>query len=340
MKSDDPIDLENMSLIEADKEELPIDNLLNYSLNSANSTSLNETQNARTALITYLKEISKTPLLKVEEEQRLAKIYSEGQSINATPKQKKAAIIAKQKLIRANLRLVVSIAKKYTTRGLELLDLIQEGNMGLVRAIEKFDYKMGYKISTYATWWIKQSITRAITEKSRIIRLPSSVQGILLKLKKAKQTLPQTLGREPSIEDLSSATGIPKKKIEKLLKSTDQPISLDLPVGNNQDTSLEDLLEKEDNGAILEELPDQQFLSTKVNKIIDDLLTEREKNVIRLRYHINEDKTQNKERSLNDVANIVGVSVERVRQIEARAMYKLRNNVKVRRELIKMMKDG
>lgn len=340
MNNEDPINLENMSLINGSNEEMPLDGLLNYSLNSANSTSVDEIKNARTTLSAYLKEISKTPLLKAEEELKLAKIYSEGQSINATLKQKKAASVAKQKLIRANLRLVVSIAKKYATRGLELLDLIQEGSMGLVRAIEKFDPKMGYRISTYATWWIKQAITRALTEQSRIIRLPSSVQDVLFKLKRAKETLPQTLGREPSIEDLSYATGIPKKKIEKLFKSTDQPISLDSPVGSDQDTSLEDLLEKEDNGTPPEELPDQQFLSTKVNKIIDDLLTEREKIVIRFRYRINEDKTTNKERSLEEIANIMGVSIERVRQIEARAMYKLRNNVKVRRELIKMMQGS
>lgn len=291
----------------------------------------------RNALAAYLKEISKTPLLKSEEEFKLAKIYSEGRDINATEKQKKAGNITRQKLIKANLRLVVSIARRYSTKSLDMLDLIQEGNVGLMKALDKFDYKLGYKFSTYATWWIRQTITKAITEKSRIIRLPSSVQDVLTKLKKAKEVLPLTLGKEPTLEDLSQATGIPRKKIEKVFKSESQPISLDLRVGNEDDSSLGDLLEVEEDSPP-EEKSDQYLLSNVVNKVIDELLSHREKEVIRLRYRINEDTPTNEERSLNQIANMLGISLERVRQIESRAIYKLRNNPAIRKDLIKLLK--
>lgn len=318
-------------------EFLPQD-VINESLNKAAQGKQTASQKAYTALISYLKEISKTPLLSQEEEFELAKAYTYGRKITATEKQKSAAEIARAKLIRANLRLVVSIARKYNTKGLDLLDLIQEGNLGLIKAAEKFDYKLGFKFSTYATWWIRQTITRAITEKGRIIRLPSSVQGILFKLKKAQEALPITLGREPNIDDLSIATGVPKNKIEKVFNSGVQPVSLDLPVGNEQDSSLGDLLEKEESETLPEEMSDQKLLSSAVNKAIDELLTPREKEVIRLRYRINEDANTNEERSLNDVSLIIGISLERVRQIETRALYKLRNNVQTRKELMQMIR--
>lgn len=295
-------------------------------------------ESTHNALVTYLKEIAKTPLLKPDEETKLAKIYSEWGNQDTNEKQKRQANIARQKLIRANLRLVVSVARKYHTKGLDLIDLIQEGNVGLMKALEKFDYKLGYKFSTYATWWIRQTITKAITEKSRIIRLPSSIQDVLHKLKKAKEALPATLGKEPSVEELSRATGIPTKKIEKVFKSEPQPISLDLPVGNEDDSTLGDLLEKDNGGELPEEISDQMLLSNAVNKAIDETLSQREKEVIRLRYRIHEDTITNEERSLNEIAGLLGISLERVRQIEARAIYKLRNNPNVRKELIKLIK--
>ena len=318
--------------------ELNSQSFLNQSLIEIDEKHPHSSQRAHTALITYLKEISKSPLLVQEEEFKLAKMYLEGRSPFATPKQKRAGETARKKLIRSNLRLVVSIARKYSTRGLDLLDLIQEGNLGLMKAAEKFDYKLGFKFSTYATWWIRQTITRAITEKSRIIRLPSSVQNVLTKLKKAEEILPITLGREPNMDDLSSATGIPKNKIEKVFKSEIQPVSLDLPVGNDHDSSLGDLLEKEEGEYQPDEISDQKLLSSAVNKAIDELLTPREKEVIRLRYRINEEPDTNHERSLSDVAIMMGISLERVRQIEVRAMYKLRNNVQTRKELMKMIR--
>lgn len=334
--NEDVVFLEDVN-VPNDKDNSSFD-FLNESLKETNELKGQTTKEVREALVSYLKEISKTPLLKQEEEFNLARTYSEGKNPNATKKQQIAAQTARQKLIRANLRLVVSIARKYTTRGLDLLDLIQEGNLGLIKAAEKFDYKLGYKFSTYATWWIRQAITKAITEKSRIIRLPSSLQDVLSKLKKAKEVLPITLGREPTVYDLSRATGLPVKKIETVFKSEVQPVSLDIPTGSEQDSSLADMLEKPESEAAPEELSDRRFLSDAVNKAIDELLTEREKEVIRLRFRINEDSPLNEDRSLNEVATIIGISLERVRQIEARAMYKLRNNIQVRKELIKMMK--
>lgn len=316
-------------------EEYAKDDFLNESL--IEQQKIKESQAARNALVAYLKEISKKPLLKPEEEFKLAKTSSEGRN-SPNKFKKRQAELARQKLIRANLRLVVSVARKYNTRGLDLLDLIQEGNVGLIKAAEKFDYKLGYKFSTYATWWIRQSITRAITEKSRIIRLPNSVQSVLLKLKRAKESLPITLGKEPSIEDLSLATGLSRKTIERVIKSEIQPVSLDVPVGNEQDSSLCDLLESKEGENLPEQISDQKLLSVTVNKVIDELLTAREKEVIRFRYKINEEVTSDKERSLNEVANMIGISLERVRQIEARAIYKLRNNIHVRKQLISMMK--
>jgi len=314
--------------------------LFNESLIEKNSNSPKSSQNTNNNLSLYFKQISKTGLLKSDEELRLAKIYSEGKN-NPNLKKRKTAEAARQKLIRANLRLVVSIARKYSTRGLDLLDLIQEGNIGLIKAAEKFDYKLGYKFSTYATWWIRQAITRAITEKSRIIRLPNSVQGVLLRLKKAKETLPLTLGREPSIEDISVATGLSKKTIDRAVKSEPQPVSLDLPVGSEYESSLGDLLENnEEESTKPDEVSDMKLLSTVINKAIEDLLTEREQEVIRLRFRINEEQVSDKERSLNEIANVMGISLERVRQIEARAIYKLRNNQVIRKYFVNLLKGG
>lgn len=323
------------------EEDSPINNA-STTEELGNSNFVNDSLAIHTAIVSYLKDISKTPLLKPDEEFKLAKIYTEGRSNTTDSKQKKAGEIARQKLIRANLRLVVSVARRYSTKGLDLLDLIQEGNMGLIKAAEKFDYKLGYRFSTYATWWIRQAVTRAINEKSRIIRLPNSVQGILYKLKKAKEMLPLSLGREPTLEDLSTATGIPGKKIERLLKSEARPVSLDIKIGNEQDTNLEDVLgfENKEADSLPEEASDQKLLSQAVNKGINDSLTDREKEVIKLRYRIDEDSITNEERSLNDVANIMSISLERVRQIEARAIYKLRNNISFRKNLITMIKGN
>jgi len=334
---EDNASLENLEGISSVNNEESVFETLNESLTSINQVGYDSNKNQNT-LATYLKGIAKTPLLKTEEELNLAKVYSEGKDHIQQQKQGQAEV-ARQKLIRANLRLVVSIARKYNTQGLDLLDLIQEGNLGLIKAAEKFDYKLGYRFSTYATWWIRQAITRAITEKSRIIRLPTSVQGVLLKLKKAKEVLPLKLGREPSLEDLSQATGISRKKIDRVLKSEAQPLSLDIRVGNDNDSNLGDILEKENADDVQsDEVSDQVLLSKELNKLIDELLTEREREVVRLRYHINEQTLSSEERSLNEVANLIGISLERVRQIESRAIYKLRNNSFIRKQLMSMIR--
>lgn len=330
---------EGVDPIESNARGVFNNDIVNESLiNSNELTNSYENQKAHATLVSYLKEISKTKLLKPNEEFSLAKIYSESKNNSATKKEKRAGEITRQKLIRANLRLVVSIARKYSSRGMDLLDLIQEGNIGLIKATEKFDYTLGYKFSTYATWWIRQAITRAISEKSRMIRLPNSVQGVLSRLRKAKEILPSALGREPNMEDLSTATGFSKKTIERVTKSEVQPVSLDLPVGNEQESSLGDLLENNERENLPEEMSDQKRLTLEVNKAIDELLTEREREVIRLRYRINEEVTSDKERSLNEVASMIDISLERVRQIEVRAIYKLRNNIHIRKHLMNLMR--
>lgn len=294
-------------------------------------------QKAQNALNAYLKQISRFPLLTTDQEVKMTKAYTESLSKDATARQRLAGAIAKQKLIKSNLRLVVSIARKYNSSGLDIIDLIQEGNLGVIKALDKFDYRLGYKFSTYATWWVRQAITKAITEKSRIIRLPGSVQDAMSKIRKAKEKLPSKLGREPNIEDISSETGISSTRIEKIYKSEVQPISLDITIGQGQDSSLEEILETESVGPSPDEISDQKLLSKAVNRAIDTLLTDREKEVLRLRYRINEEAESNEERSLNEIANMIGVSLERVRQIEARAIYKLRNNSETRKHLYTLM---
>lgn len=322
-------------------EEASANNLLiNSPLNFPSNEGLSISKKSYNNLSSYLKEISKPPLLSHAEEVKLAEVYQKGKRAGATQQERKAAGKAKQKIIRSNLRLVVSIARKYSTRGLDLLDLIQEGNLGLIKAVDKYDHKLGYKFSTYATWWIRQAITKAIVEKSRIIRLPSSVQDVISKIKKAQEALPLELGRDPTVEELAKATGIATKKIQKVASSEPQPISLDIGVGNDQDSSLGELIEKQDEKPGMEELSDQKILSEAVNKAINTLLTEREKEVIKLRYRINEDADTNQERSLNEIATIMSISLERVRQIEARAMFKLRNNPEVRKKLFSLIRGS
>lgn len=256
----------------------------------------------------YLQEIGKVPLLKGEEELDLARRIQEEDDE-----------AAKAKLVQANLRLVVSIAKKYIGRGLSFLDLIQEGNLGLIRAAEKFDYKKGFKFSTYATWWIQQSITRGIADKSRTIRLPVHMIETIGKLKKATKELTEELDRAPTREELAKRMDISLAKLRLVLKATQSTISLETPVHTKDETSkiadfiVDESTESPDNRVSQENLTDE------IEKILETLRP-REKDVLKLRFGL---KDGNK-RTLEEIGQLFGVSRERVRQIETRALNKLR----------------
>ena len=257
----------------------------------------------------YLQQIGKIPLLSFEEEMKIAKEIKENNSI-----------IAKETLVNSNLRLVVSIAKKYIGRGLSFLDLIQEGNLGLIKAAEKFDYEKGYKFSTYATWWIQQSITRGIADKSRMIRLPVHMIETLSKIKKATFDLSIELGRMPSKEETAERVGIPVSKLTQLLKCAQGTISIETPANQKDDSSkIADYIVDETDST-----PDtkvtQESLLDDVKRILDQL-NPKEKDVLILRYGL-DDNGQKK--TLDEIGNRYGVSRERIRQIETRAISKLK----------------
>lgn len=255
----------------------------------------------------YLKGIGKVDLLTAEEEVKLAKRMEQGDEA------------AKQHLIEANLRLVVSIAKKYIGRGMHYLDLIQEGNMGLMKAVEKFDYKKGYKFSTYATWWIRQAITRSIADQGRTIRVPVHMIEKINKLIRVSRRLFQEIGREPTSEEIAEEMGISEEKVREIKKISKESISLETPIGEEEDSNLGDFIQDEEalqpatsvNHILLQEQLDD-VLST---------LTEREKRILELRFGIGDGRN----RTLEEVGKEFGVTRERIRQIEAKALRKLRH---------------
>lgn len=261
----------------------------------------------------YLKEIGKVELLKPLEELEIAKAIANGG---------KGAEAAKIKLIQANLRLVVSIAKRYLGRGLNFLDLIQEGNIGLMKAAEKFDSDRGFKFSTYATWWIKQAITRAIADKAHTIRVPVHMVENLYRLRKISNDLTHQLKRKPTDDELASAMKVSKDKIDEILKAIKEPISLETPLGKEEDVKLSDFIEDE---TILqpENYVTNEFLKTDLNKALEEL-NERERHLINLRFGL-EDGQQ---RSLDEVSRLFQMPRERVRQIEFKALRKLRHPVR------------
>lgn len=255
----------------------------------------------------YLKEIGRVSLLTGEEEIELAIRILDGDEL------------AKQELAEANLRLVVSIAKRYVGRGMQFLDLIQEGNMGLMKAVEKFDHTKGFKFSTYATWWIRQAITRAIADQARTIRIPVHMVETINKLVRVQRQLLQDLGREPTPEEIGAEMDLPTEKVREILKIAQEPVSLETPIGEEDDSHLGDFIE--DEGAMSPEVYTSSALLREQLEDVLDTLTDREENVLRLRFGLDDGNI----RTLEQVGKVFGVTRERIRQIEAKALRKLRH---------------
>ena len=255
----------------------------------------------------YLKEIGRVPLLTAEEEVALAKRMQEGDEI------------AQKRLAEANLRLVVSIAKRYVGRGMLFLDLIQEGNLGLIKAVEKFDYTKGYKFSTYATWWIRQAITRAIADQARTIRIPVPMVETITKLLRVSRQLLQQLGREPLPEEIAKEMDISVERVREIMKIAQEPVSLETPIGEEEDSHLGDFIEDQDAPAPAD-AASFMLLKEQLEEVLDTL-TPREEKVLRLRFGLDDGRA----RTLEEVGQNFGVTRERIRQIEAKALRKLRH---------------
>lgn len=255
----------------------------------------------------YLKEIGRVALLSAEEEIELAKRIEQGDQE------------AKSRLAEANLRLVVSIAKRYVGRGMLFLDLIQEGNMGLLKAVEKFDYRKGFKFSTYATWWIRQAITRAIADQARTIRIPVHMVETINKLIRVSRQLLQELGREPTPEEIAAEMNLSTEKVREIMKIAQDPVSLETPIGEEDDSHLGDFI-PDDEAQAPADAAAYELLKEQLKDVLDTL-SEREENVLRLRFGLDDGRT----RTLEEVGKVFGVTRERIRQIEAKALRKLRH---------------
>ena len=294
---DDVID-EDMEILLSEEEEVDVEKI---DLSVPDGISIED------PVRMYLKEIGKVPLLTSEEEVELAKRMSEGDEE------------AKKRLAEANLRLVVSIAKRYVGRGMLFLDLIQEGNLGLIKAVEKFDYRKGYKFSTYATWWIRQAITRAIADQARTIRIPVHMVETINKLIRVSRQLLQEYGREPQPEEIAEEMGIPEDKVREIIKIAQEPVSLETPIGEEEDSHLGDFIADDDTPAPAEAaaftLLKEQLMS------VLSTLTPREEMVLKLRFGLEDGRA----RTLEEVGKEFKVTRERIRQIEAKALRKLRH---------------
>ena len=308
---DDDMSLEEDLLL--DKEILDFDENEEEEEIDLNSIDLLEGIGTEDPVRMYLKEIGTVPLLTADEEMELAKRKAEGD------------VAAKDRLIEANLRLVVSIAKRYTGRGLSFLDLVQEGNLGLIKGVEKFDYTKGYKLSTYATWWIRQSVTRALADQARTIRVPVHMVETINKMSKMQRKLTLELGYEPSVKELAEALEMSEDKVMEIMQIAREPASLETPIGEEDDSNLGDFVA--DNKEIT---PEGNVESVMLKEHIDDLLKdlkERERQVIVLRFGLEDGHP----RTLEEVGKAFNVTRERIRQIEAKALRKLRNPVRSKR---------
>jgi RNA polymerase primary sigma factor len=286
----------------------------------------------------YLKEISRTPLLTVEQERTLAAQVECGKEASKEMQKSHDAVRvaalaadirageeARRRIIEANYRLVVSIAKRYTGRGVSFLDLIQEGNIGLIRAVEKFDYRRGFKFSTYATWWIRQAVTRAVADHGRTIRVPVHMHERINKLGHARRRLAQKLGRDPTAEELSEEMELPLSHIDRIKRIAQRPLSLEMPIGDEEDGHLEDFIEDEHTPPPLD-MAINQVLQERVSTVLASL-TPKEGRVIQLRFGLKDGRAH----TLDEVGRKFGVTRERIRQIEAKALRKLRHPRHTRR---------
>ena len=291
---DDDMDIDGLD----DEEEVELDKI---------DLSVPEGVSIEDPVRMYLKEIGKVPLLSAEEEIELAKKMEQGDEN------------AKKRLAEANLRLVVSIAKRYVGRGMLFLDLIQEGNLGLIKAVEKFDYRKGYKFSTYATWWIRQAITRAIADQARTIRIPVHMVETINKLIRVSRQLLQELGREPTPEEIAEEMDMPVDRVREILKISQEPVSLETPIGEEEDSHLVDFIQ-DDNVPVPADAAAFTLLKEQLVEVLGTL-TEREQKVLRLRFGLDDGRA----RTLEEVGKEFNVTRERIRQIEAKALRKLRH---------------
>ena len=296
--TDDDDDTPDEDIILDNEEEIDVENI---DLSVPDGVSIED------PVRMYLKEIGKVPLLSADEEIELAKRMELGD------------VNAKQRLAEANLRLVVSIAKRYVGRGMLFLDLIQEGNLGLIKAVEKFDYRKGYKFSTYATWWIRQAITRAIADQARTIRIPVHMVETINKLIRVSRQLLQELGREPTPQEIAEQMDMPVDRVREILKISQEPVSLETPIGEEEDSHLGDFIQ-DDNVPVPAEAAAFTLLKEQLDEVLSTL-TDREQKVLKLRFGLDDGRA----RTLEEVGKEFNVTRERIRQIEAKALRKLRH---------------
>ncbi len=297
-------DLIDDEIVLSDEDEVDVENI---------DLSVPEGVSIEDPVRMYLKEIGKVPLLSADEEIELALKMEDGDEE------------AKKKLAEANLRLVVSIAKRYVGRGMLFLDLIQEGNLGLIKAVEKFDYRKGFKFSTYATWWIRQAITRAIADQARTIRIPVHMVETINKLIRVSRQLLQELGREPTPEEIAAEMNMPVERVREILKISQEPVSLETPIGEEEDSHLGDFIQ-DDNVPVPVDAAAYTLLREQLEEVLDTL-TEREKKVLSLRFGLEDGRG----RTLEEVGREFNVTRERIRQIEAKALRKLRHPTRSRK---------